>query len=100
MAYKFPNYNLMIYKLSLAHIVIIALSNALVHIPVDVFGIKLTWAAFTYPFIVVITDLTVRALGKDIAAKTIYRAFPIAVLVSILVVNSFFFSSSLCGTLT
>ena len=53
----------------------------------DVFGIKLTWAAFTYPFIVVITDLTVRALGKDIAAKTIYRAFPIAVLVSILVVN-------------
>jgi|TARA_B100000959_G_C14904133_1_gene592231 hypothetical protein len=87
MAYKFSNYNLMIYKLSLAHIVIIALSNALVHIPVDVFGIKLTWAAFTYPFIVVITDLTVRALGKDIAAKTIYRAFPIAVLVSILVVN-------------
>jgi len=87
MAYKFPNYNLMIYKLSLAHIVIIALSNALIHIPIDVFGIKLTWAAFTYPFIVVITDLTVRALGKGIAAKTIYRAFPVAILISILVVN-------------
>ena len=76
----------MIYKLAFSHIIILAISNALVHIPIDILGIKLTWAAFIYPFIVVITDLTVRTLGTQIASRTIYRAFPFAIIISIIVV--------------
>ena len=85
-----------VFHLALLHIIIITVSNALVHIPLDLWGMKLTWAAFTYSFIVVITDLTVRTLGKDIASKTIYRAFPYAIIVSIFVVYlegmSFYFA--------
>ena len=50
-------------KLVLLHVVVITVSNALVAIPVEIFGIKLTWAAFTFPLVVLATDLTVRLLG-------------------------------------
>ena len=76
----------MIYILSLLHIIIITISNILVSIPLEIFNYKLSWAAFVYPLIVVITDLTVRVLGKEVASKTIYCAFPFAVLLSIFVV--------------
>ena len=39
----------MIAKLALLHLVIIIVSNALVSIPVEILGVKLTWAAFVYP---------------------------------------------------
>lgn len=76
----------MVLKLALLHIIIITISNALVSIPLEIWGLKMTWAAFTYPLIVVITDLTVRKLGKHVAARTIYRAFPFAIVMSILIV--------------
>ena len=57
--------------LVLLHIVIITISNFLVSIPIEIIGIKLTWAAFSFPLVVVATDLTVRLVGKSIATKTI-----------------------------
>lgn len=73
-------------KLVLLHVVVITVSNALVAIPVEIFGIKLTWAAFTFPLVVLATDLTVRLLGKNIARSTIAAAYPLAIIGSIAVV--------------
>ena len=67
--------------LVLLHIVIITISNFLVSIPIEIFGIKLTWAAFSFPLVVVATDLTVRLVGKSIATKTISFAFPFAFMI-------------------
>ena len=73
-------------KLALLHVVIITISNALVAIPVEIAGFKLTWAAFTFPLVILATDLTVRMLGKNIARATILAAYPIAIIASIAVV--------------
>jgi len=73
-------------KLVLLHVVVITVSNALVAIPVEIFGVKLTWAAFTFPLVVLATDLTVRLLGKNIARSTIAAAYPLAIIGSIAVV--------------
>lgn len=76
----------MMLKLALLHVIVITVSNALVAIPVEIAGIKLTWAAFTFPIVVLATDLTVRLLGKNIARATIAAAYPLAILGSIAVV--------------
>ena len=76
----------MLLKLVALHVIVITVSNALVGIPVELFGIKLTWAAFTFPLVVLATDLTVRMLGKNIARSTIAAAYPLAIIASILVV--------------
>jgi hypothetical protein len=76
----------MLWKLVLLHVVVITVSNALVAIPVEILGVKLTWAAFTFPLVVLATDLTVRLLGKSIARSTIALAYPLAIIGSILVV--------------
>ena len=76
----------MLLKLVILHVGVIVVSNALVAIPVEIFGIKLTWAAFTFPIVVVATDLTIRLLGKQIARSTIAVAYPFAILGSIAVV--------------
>src|SRR6056300_1730171 len=76
----------MLMKLVLLHVVVITVSNALVAIPVEIFGIKLTWAAFTFPLVVIATDLNVRLLGKHIARATIAAAYPLAIIGSIAVV--------------
>ena len=76
----------MLMKLVLLHVVVITVSNALVAIPVEILGIKLTWAAFTFPLVVIATDLTVRLLGKTIARQTIAAAYPLAIIGSIAVV--------------
>ena len=76
----------MLLKLVALHVVVIIVSNALVAIPVEIMGIKLTWAAFTFPLVVIATDLTVRLLGKTIARQTIAAAYPLAIIGSIAVV--------------
>ena len=76
----------MLMKLVLLHVVVITVSNALVAIPVEILGIKLTWAAFTFPLVVIATDLTVRLLGKQIARSTIAAAYPLAIIGSVAVV--------------
>lgn len=64
------------------HLFIIALSNYLVQIPVDIFGLHTTWGAITFPFIFLATDLTVRIFGSDLARKTIYTAMLPALVIS------------------
>ena len=76
----------MLLKLVILHVGVIVVSNALVGIPVEIFGVKLTWAAFTFPLVVIATDLTVRLLGKQIARSTIAVAYPFAIIGSIAVV--------------
>ena len=76
----------MMLKLAFLHVVVITISNALVNIPVEFFGVKLTWAAFTFPLVIIATDLTVRLLGKGIARATIAAAYPFAIIGSIAVV--------------
>ena len=76
----------MLLKLVALHVIVIIVSNALVAVPVEIMGIKLTWAAFTFPLVVIATDLTVRLLGKSIARQTIAVAYPLATIGSIAVV--------------
>jgi uncharacterized integral membrane protein (TIGR00697 family) len=76
----------MMLKLALLQVIVITVSNALVAIPVEILGVKLTWAAFTFPLVILATDLTVRMLGKNIARATIAAAYPIAIITSIAVV--------------
>ncbi|WP_461534669.1 7-cyano-7-deazaguanine/7-aminomethyl-7-deazaguanine transporter [Spongorhabdus nitratireducens] len=71
--------------LSLFHIAIITASNYLVQIPFEIFGLKTTWGAFTFPFVFLATDLTVRIFGADSARKIIFYAMFPALLVSYLV---------------
>ena len=77
---------IMMAKLVALHIFVIVISNALVSIPVEIMGVKLTWAAFTYPLVILATDLTVRLIGKGIARATIAAAYPLAIIGSIAVV--------------
>jgi uncharacterized integral membrane protein (TIGR00697 family) len=77
---------IMLAKLVMLHIIVIVISNALVSIPVEIMGVKLTWAAFVYPLVILATDLTVRLIGKGIARSTIAVAYPLAIIGSILVV--------------
>ena len=77
----------MAYKLMLAHIIIIAVSNYIVQFKFEVFGHPLAWAAFTFPLVVVLTDLTVRLLGKQTGRAVIALAFIPAILVSMAVVK-------------
>ena len=71
--------------LVILHISIITISNVLVSIPIEVYGFKITWAAFSFPLVVVATDLTIRLIGKAMAQKTITFSFPFAIISSVLI---------------
>ena len=58
--------------LAFFHILIIAASNYLVQFPFEVFGFHTTWGAFTFPFIFLATDLTVRIFGRHLARRIIF----------------------------
>ena len=75
------------YKLMVAHIIIIAISNYIVQFKIDIGGNPLSIAAFTFPLVVVLTDLTVRLLGKQTGRAVIGLAFIPAILVSMAVVK-------------
>ncbi|WP_440995489.1 7-cyano-7-deazaguanine/7-aminomethyl-7-deazaguanine transporter [Arhodomonas sp. SL1] len=57
-----------------AHILIIAASNYLVQLPIQILGVHTTWGAFSFPFIFLVTDLTVRVLGKQAGRRTVLLA--------------------------
>lgn len=67
------------------HITIIAASNYLVQLPFTLFGLHTTWGAFSFPFIFLATDLTVRLFGKEPARAIILRVMFPALVVSYLV---------------
>lgn len=64
------------------HILIITASNYLVQLPITLFGWHTTWGAFSFPFIFLATDLTVRLLGKQHARRIIAQVMIPALLIS------------------
>ncbi|MDG9922681.1 MULTISPECIES: 7-cyano-7-deazaguanine/7-aminomethyl-7-deazaguanine transporter [unclassified Pseudomonas] len=67
------------------HILIIIASNYLVQLPITLFGWHTTWGAFSFPFIFLASDLTVRLLGKSPARQVIARVMIPALLASYVV---------------
>ena len=55
------------------HIALIIASNYLVQLPIMLWGWHTTWGAFSFPFIFLATDLTVRLIGKPAARLVIAR---------------------------
>ena len=68
--------------LVLGHCFIIALSNYLVQFPINIFGLDYTIGTFTFPIIVLATDLTVRLSNATNARKVIGYAFIPAFIIS------------------
>lgn len=58
--------------LVLLHISVIAASNYLVQLPIEIWGVHLTWGALSYPFIFLATDLTIRAFGASLARRIVF----------------------------
>lgn len=79
------------------HIIIIAVSNYLVQIPVELFGVHTTWGAFSFPFVYLATDLTVRIFGAAEARRIIFGAMLPALAISYLV-SVLFFEGTFQGT--
>ena len=61
-----------LFWLAFFHILVIAASNYLVQFPFELFGLHTTWGAFTFPFIFLTTDLTVRIFGSTLARRIIF----------------------------
>ncbi|HZF78377.1 MAG TPA: VUT family protein [Rubrivivax sp.] len=59
---------------------VIVLSNVLVQHPINAW---LTWGAFSYPLVFLVSDLTNRALGPQAARRVAFAGFAVAVLVSL-----------------
>ena len=73
-----------LWRLSLFHILIIASSNYLVQLPIEIAGVHTTWGAFSFPFIFLATDLTVRIFGSLLARRIILYAMLPALVISYL----------------
>ena len=60
---------------------VVALSNYLVQFPINYFGLEnlLTYGAFSYPVAFLITDLSNRKYGKNIAKKIVYIGFMLGI---------------------
>ena len=59
---------------------VIALSNVLVQHPINAW---LTWGAFSYPLVFLVTDLTNRTLGPQAARRVAWAGFAVAVAASL-----------------
>ena len=67
------------------HIAIVIASNYLVQLPITLLGFHSTWGAFSFPFIFLATDLTVRLIGKEKARRVIAQAMLPALVASYVV---------------
>ncbi len=74
-----------LFWLSLFHLLVITSSNYLVQLPISIFGFHTTWGAFSFPFIFLATDLTVRIFGAPLARRIILAVMIPALLVSYVV---------------
>ena len=85
---KIKNRFFFILAFSMALVVIF--SNYLVKFPVGYFGLDelLTYGAFSYPVAFLITDLSNRKYGKNIAKKIVYLGFAVGVFLT------FYFSTN------
>ncbi|MCL1067312.1 7-cyano-7-deazaguanine/7-aminomethyl-7-deazaguanine transporter [Shewanella olleyana] len=64
------------------HIIIICASNYLVQLPFQIFSYHTTWGAFSFPFVYLATDLTVRIFGQKAARSIIFKAMLPALVIS------------------
>lgn len=64
------------------HVLVIVSSNYLVQVPFHIGPFLTTWGAFTFPFIFLFTDLTVRIFGAPLARKIIFCVMFPALLIS------------------
>ena len=69
---------------------VVAISNYLVQFPIIYFGLEnlLTYGAFSYPIAFLITDLSNRRYGKNIAKKIVYLGFALGIFLT------FYFSTN------
>lgn len=82
--------------LSLFHIFIITISNYLVQLTFDInipftdISIPTTWGTFSFPFIFLATDLTVRVFGMHLARRIIFVVMFPALVISYIISVLFF----------
>ena len=64
---------------------VVVLSNYLVQFPINYIGLKnlLTYGAFSYPVAFLITDLSNRRYGKNVAKKIVYLGFALGVFLTL-----------------
>ena len=64
---------------------VVALSNYLVQFPIKYFGLEnlLTYGALSYPVAFLITDLSNRRFGKNVAKKIVYFGFTLGVFLTL-----------------
>ena len=74
--------------LILFHLLIITLSNFLVQYPMVFFSYTTTWGMFSFPFLVLASDLTVRLRGKKVARYIIYISYIPCLIIS-MALNSY-----------
>lgn len=82
-----------LFWLSLFHLLVITSSNYLVQLPISIFGFHTTWGAFSFPFIFLATDLTVRIFGAPLARRIIFAVMIPALLISYVVSSLFYMGS-------
>ena len=70
---------------------VIIASNYLVQFPINRFNLQdvLTYGAFSYPIVFLITDLGNRRFGKEKARKLVYIGFAVGILLTIFVSTNF-----------
>ena len=76
--------------LSLFHLLVITSSNYLVQLPVTIFGFHTTWGAFSFPFIFLATDLTVRIFGAPLARRIVFAVMAPALMISYVISSLFY----------
>ena len=79
-----------LFWLSLFHLLVITSSNYLVQLPVSVFGFHTTWGAFSFPFIFLATDLTVRIFGAPLARRIVFAVMIPALMISYVISSLFY----------
>ena len=82
--------NKLFFLLAFLMAIVVALSNYLVQFPINHFELQniLTYGAFSYPIAFLITDLSNRRYGKNIAKKIVYFGFVLGVFIT------FYFSTN------
>ena len=77
--------NQLFFLLALLMAAIVALSNYLVQFPIKYFYLEnfLTYGAFSYPIAFLITDLSNRRYGKNIAKKIVYLGFSLGIFLTL-----------------
>lgn len=85
--------------LSFFHILIITSSNYLLQLPITIFSFHTTWGAFTFTFIFLTTDLTVRIYGAPFARRIIAATMLPALSVSY-ILSALFYQGQWQGCIT